>query len=273
MPPLEHLPAAVVTMVVGFILPGLLAATGGDAEAAAAMALGLLADYEPQTARELSLAGESIAFNLKGLCMLASAEAPGIAPEEAETALKWASSLQRSSHLAQRRLAQLQRMRLSASAQGGVPRRCNVRQAEPVTDAPPTEPTASPSGAAGAGVVCALAASPGDTTATPSAAAQPVSPGAEAALANAEQAADASRILPVVTPPDVDKVEATFATAEARLNLMKARYKGAPPPHSQAAQQMRAQERVVETARMKVKQASIRKAEDVIRHQLESIAA
>lgn len=272
MSPFEHVPAAVVTMVVGFILPGMLAATGGDAEAAAAIALGLLADYEPQTARELSLAGESIAYSLKALRMLADAEAPGIAPEEAETALKWASTLHRASHVAQRRLADLQRMRLSASAQDSEPRRCTLRPAEQVTDTLRTEPVAPSAGAAGAGAVFASADTLADAPATQSADALPVSP-VGAPLEMAEQAADAPRSLPAVTPSDLDAAQAAFATAEARLNLMKARYKGAPPPHSQAAQQVRAQERVVETARMKVKQASGRQVEVATRHRLGSIAA
>jgi outer membrane protein TolC len=55
--------------------------------------------------------------------------------------------------------------------------------------------------------------------------------------------------------PDIATAEAKLASATKLLNLMKAHHKGAPPPHSSAAQQIQAQQRVVETARLKLEQA------------------
>ena len=59
---------------------------------------------------------------------------------------------------------------------------------------------------------------------------------------------------------DIGKAEATLRTAEKLLGLMKARWKGAPPPHSKAAQDIRQQRRLVDTARMALAQARRRVA-------------
>ena len=49
--------------------------------------------------------------------------------------------------------------------------------------------------------------------------------------------------------------ENAYNAALKLLNQMKSHHKGAPPPHSSAAQQIQAQQRVVDTARMKLEQA------------------
>jgi len=66
----------------------------------------------------------------------------------------------------------------------------------------------------------------------------------------------------IAAPPDqstpaepVAQAEAALRSAEKLLALMKAHHKGAPPPHSPAAQQIQAQQRIVDTARMKLQQA------------------
>ncbi len=64
-------------------------------------------------------------------------------------------------------------------------------------------------------------------------------------------------------PQNVAQVEAALRSAEKLLALMKVHHKGAPPPHSQAAQQIQAQQRLVDTARMKLQQARRREAEIV----------
>ena len=56
------------------------------------------------------------------------------------------------------------------------------------------------------------------------------------------------------TVPGTDSEEKAYNSAVKLLSLMKAHHKGAPPPHSQAAQQIQAQQRVVDTARMKLEQ-------------------
>ncbi|MBS0640415.1 MAG: hypothetical protein JSS43_11120, partial [Proteobacteria bacterium] len=50
-------------------------------------------------------------------------------------------------------------------------------------------------------------------------------------------------------------LEAAHAAARVRLEQMKASYKGAPPPHSKAAQDIQRQQRVVDAARLKLVQA------------------
>lgn len=66
---------------------------------------------------------------------------------------------------------------------------------------------------------------------------------------------------PVQTePPPVEAspaavAEAGYNIAVHRLNLLKAHYKGAPPPHSKAAQDIQAQQRLVNMARIKLQQA------------------
>ncbi|MFO1024137.1 MAG: hypothetical protein U1E70_03045 [Acetobacteraceae bacterium] len=65
----------------------------------------------------------------------------------------------------------------------------------------------------------------------------------------------AAPVPPASEPDDVTKAERALASAEKLLGLMKAHHKGGPPPHSQAAQQIQAQERVVGAARLKLAQA------------------
>jgi len=199
-----NLPQAAVDMVVALLLPLILPGLNGDIPAARALALHMLSEYHPQSVLELRFAGEAIGFSLKSLASLARSAEPGISPETLDNALKWACSLSRSGHQAQRRLNDLQRP----------PR--GKRQAEPAQEAAPA--------------VEAAAETPPAT-----------------------QAADAGL--------DAALAEATFETALKVLNLMKAQYKGAPPPHSQAAQQIQAQQRVVETARLKLQQARNRQAQ------------
>jgi hypothetical protein len=74
-------------------------------------------------------------------------------------------------------------------------------------------------------------------------------------------------------PPNVAQAEAALRSAEKLLALMKMHHKGAPPPHSQAAQQIQAQHRLVDTARMKLQQARRREAETASPPEPASIAA
>ena len=70
-----------------------------------------------------------------------------------------------------------------------------------------------------------------------------------------------ARCRPTAPIPDIAAAELDLVKAEALLALMEARVKGGVPPHSQAAQQIRNQKRVVETARLKLEQARKRQAE------------
>src|SRR4051812_28949330 len=82
-------PAAIsstaIEFALGTLLPVLLAGVGGDAAAARALAIELLREHGPQTARELRLAGEAIGHSLKGMAMLAQSAEPGIAPARLES--------------------------------------------------------------------------------------------------------------------------------------------------------------------------------------------
>jgi hypothetical protein len=198
------IPQAAIDLVLSLLLPLILPSTGGDTQATRALALQLLADHNPQTARELRLAAETIGYSLRGLTMLADSAEPGITAEKRDTSGKWACGLSRSGHQAQRRLDELQR-----PAHRAAPRGLPVAEAIPPQNTAPTRPLQ-------------------ETVAPP----------------------------PQATAPDqpltVEQAEAALKSAEKLLILMKAHHKGAPPPHSHAAQQIQAQQRLVDTARLKL---------------------
>jgi hypothetical protein len=225
------IPEAVVNLVVGFLLPLLLPTVGGDRQAASVLALDLLASYNPQGPRELSLAGEAIAHSLKALALLARSAEPDIAAEKLENSLKWACSLSRSSHQAQRRLDALQRARqqtLKAAAEAEA-----IETAPTTIDAAPPKPVAGPR---------ELAAASPESVSAP--------------IIAIPRAADET-----APPPDLAQAQAALFLAEQQLVLMKARWKGAPQPHTQAGQQIQAQQRIVNTARLQLEQARRNQAE------------
>lgn len=213
---LTDLPTATLNFLIGFLLPLILPRNGGDVEAARALALELLEDHRPRTARELRLAAEAVAFGLKGLTMLAESAEPNVSAEKLESSMKWACGLSRSGHLAQRRLDDLQRPRKTPPQQEETPA-TTAQQSAPSEAAPPS-----------------------------------------AGPATAQTTAQA---------------EAALKSAEKLLALMKAHHKGAPPPHSHAAQQIQAQQRAVDTARMKLQQARKRDSEIVSSPEPAHIAA
>jgi hypothetical protein len=162
----------------------------------------MLGEYQPETVRELRLAGEAIGLSLHSLAAFSESAEPGITADQLATARRWSCSLSRAGSAAHRCLDQLQRARRAGQPDGP----------EADVDARDTAPPQQGPGAA-----------------PPVVAAQP--------------------------EPDLAQAEATVASAATRLHAMKSRFKGAPPPHSQAAQQIRAQERVAATARLKLEQA------------------
>ncbi len=215
-----HIPAALVEFVVGFVTPMLMRGPEAEPRAARAMALRLLADYNPRTGRELRLAGEAILFGLEGLAVLGSSGINASNQEERFGAAKWACSLARMGHQAQKRLDALRQ------------------------DPPVREPSAEDAGAA------------------PEAAGMPPEPVAADAApppGNAGAPEDGGGSRPTATGtaglPGIADAEAKLKSAEKLLNLMKAYHKGAPPPHSEAAQDIAAQQRVVDLARMTLAQA------------------
>ena len=223
-------PVSAIDVALSLLLPLILPPLNYDEDAARSLALHMLAEYNPRTARDLRLATEAIGFSLRSLMILGESVEPGIKTEALDITLKWATSLSRSSHQAQRRLTEFQRAARTSPA--------------PEPDSHP-EPNAhpEPAGTQAQPPTC----EPADHAEPASAAPAPMPPGEPAAPART----------PVAEPetPDLATAEARLASATKLLNLMKAHHKGAPPPHSSAAQQIQAQQRVVETARLKLEQA------------------
>jgi hypothetical protein len=215
---------ALLEMFVSFLLPLLLPAAGGDPAAARAAVLELLAEYDPRTARELDLAAEAIANSVKSLTMLAQSAEPGLSQKALSDTLRWATSLSREGHRAQRRLDQMQRARRAAA---------RAELAALTESASLVEPDALL-----------------ETVAVPAVADLP------------EVAADDALTGAAQTETETAQAETALARAEKLLALMKAHHKGAPAPHSKAAQQIRDQQRVVDAARLTLAQARQRQAGD-----------
>ena len=267
------LPAGALALSVASLVPLILPIVSGDSAAALNMSLEWLSEYNPRSARELSLAGEAIGFGVRGLAMLARSAAPGAEDAAVEHALKWASSLSRSADRASRRLDDLQHPRLTRrrgappAEQAAAPLAASPEAATPDTGEPCHDPS-TPQQWCEAVVSdpaeepdVAWAGTPGSDAAPPS-----------ATIPDGTQAdADAMTAPPGevdAAPPDpgpdavgldVAEAEGLLRTGE-KLVLMKARHKGAPPAHTKAAQQIRAQERAVAFARVKLQQALARRA-------------
>lgn len=210
------LPQAAIDFVIGLLLPILLPALAGDTETARAIAVRTVAEYEPRSMRELHLAGEAAGFSLKTLVLLAQSSDPAVPAERQEALMKLATALSRSGQSAQRKLELLRRARRTASAEEPAP-----------------EATLSP-------VEMRV-----DAADDMEIAASDVQPPEQSAGAPAGPAPS----------PDLAQAEPAYHAAAAQLTLMRARFKGAPPPHSQSAQQIKAQQRIVDMARLKLEQA------------------
>ncbi|MFL5252208.1 MAG: hypothetical protein ACJ8AI_04835 [Rhodopila sp.] len=232
------IPTAFVDVVIGCLLPLLLRGTGGDAQAADALARHLLTEYHPRTAQELHLAGESITNRLKSMLLLAASAEPGIAAEAEDTALKWATSLTRAGHQAERKPDRLQR----ASCATHRPHMLDETGLDIQEQAgPPVEPAA------------------------------PTTP---------EQTAETTPAGPATAPPadaspasEVGQAESKYNPAAKLLTLMKAHHKGAPPPHTKAAQDIQHQQRIVDAARMALQQARCRQVQAAVQSASTAIAA
>ncbi len=246
------LPSSAIETVIAFLLPLILPTLNNQTPAATALALHMLGDYNPQSTRELRLAAEAIGYSLKGLTVLAESAEPGITAEKRDADIKWACSLTRSGHQSERRLAEAQRAaQATLPGQPGQTTATNPAQVTPTNPAQAT--STNPADAA---------SNPAQATATKAAQAISTKPAALATLppqpaahAPASPEPPAQPLPDETAPGDVPTAEAALAKATKLLNLMQAHHKGAPPPHSSAAQQIQAQQRVVETARLKLEQA------------------
>src|SRR4051794_28513829 len=134
--------AAAIELVLGLLLPVLLPGLGANRVSARALALDLLAEHQPQTARELCLAGEAIGHRLKGMAMIAQSFEPGIADARLEMSLKWATRLARTGHHAEAHLAALQRAS-HAMGSGAANSGAAAAPSEPAATAP-SQPVAPP---------------------------------------------------------------------------------------------------------------------------------
>jgi hypothetical protein len=244
------LPQSAVDLVVAMLVRLILPALAGDTGAAKALALAMLAEYQPQTIRELRLAAEIVGLSLESLNALVESAQPGVPAERLATSRRWACSLSRTGYQAQRRLDTLQRARQGGSASALA---SDIAVTAPRAALPSAQPrTSLPQAAA-----LQLPQAPPHGPPQPQAS-RPVVGDAQQTQAHPAQAAGKSpqsqppQSQPALSESPLSQAEGTYIVALAHLNFMKARHKGAPPPHSQAAQQIQAQQRIVDAARMKL---------------------
>ncbi len=93
---------ACVESIVGLLVPMLRDAAGGDEDAARALALDLLEQYEPRTGKELLEAAEAAAFKLTQIRLQMEAMDTKLTDKERLSLLRQASMLGRSSKSAHR---------------------------------------------------------------------------------------------------------------------------------------------------------------------------
>src|SRR3954447_22368564 len=91
-----HISRVAINAILDLLFPLLLTAAGGSQEAAYQAALGLLAEYHPNSAEELGLSAEIIAFRYKALGCVHASLRPGISPGEMRDLGKMATALRRS---------------------------------------------------------------------------------------------------------------------------------------------------------------------------------
>jgi hypothetical protein len=260
------LPASIAAEAVDFILALLLPLiipTVADPDRARATALRMLNAHSPQDERELQLAAEAVAFSIRTMAVLAEAARPDTLPERRDATQRLGNSLSRSGLAVQRCLGTLLRERRNASR---VPPPFAVAPlpADPFAGLPVTAQAAESPAPPPSFVVPRLPAelppAPADFAA--SAVAVPTPPLLPAEPAPAADAAsqDTTGAAPPAQPPAVAQAEAALRRAQKLLDLMLAHHKGAPPPHTKAAQDIRQQRHVVDAARMALAQARRREA-------------
>lgn len=238
MPISATLPPAAVDMVIAFLLPLILPAIGGDEVIGRRLAEHMLGEYRPASVEELRYAGEAVIFNLKTLSVVAQSAGGAEAAVKQDPVLRFASGLSRSGHQARSLLDRLRRER-SALAFPAAPADMEGDRPDPIDPDPD------------AGRALVDVAAP-ELSAEPSA--EPLAErDAGTHGASPEVAADPAA-------EELRQAEKSYASASKLLTLMNAHHKGAPPPHSQAAQQIEAQRRVVDAARMKLAQLRRRHA-------------
>ena len=223
---------AIVNAFLDLLVPLFLTFVGGNTETARAIAAELLADFNPQTPRELDLAAKAIGNGFRSLILLSKSADTGLSLADLEQTLKLACSLARAGHQAQRQLELLRQERARA---------LHRRRLAAVAEAPP-EPAHDPAPPAAAAE---------DATTHQGATPDPV----DAANVETLVTGAAAPAEPQDAAAGLAKAEKTLASAERLLSLMQQHVKGGVPPHSKAAQDIAAQHRVVHAARLALVQA------------------
>lgn len=127
-----HLPAVVVELILSRLAVLFLGTVGNNAVAARAAALELLAAYHPETADELRLAANIVMLGLQGIEALSQAAAADVPLPQVVRLRSGGMGLMREAAKAERRLAQVQKARLTE------------QKAEPVRVEAKQEPLAAP---------------------------------------------------------------------------------------------------------------------------------
>ena len=102
------IPLVCVDSIVALLVPMLRSAAGDDEDAARALALEILEQYEPRTSKELLEAGEAAAFKLVEIRLQMEAMDSDLTDKERQSLLRHARMLGRSSKDAHRWLRQSQ---------------------------------------------------------------------------------------------------------------------------------------------------------------------
>ncbi|MEA2773701.1 MAG: hypothetical protein QOD93_6663 [Acetobacteraceae bacterium] len=124
---------AILDTILGHLAPHFLASANGDLPAARHASGHMLAAYNAETEEELRLAAEIVSFSFHALEALSEAAGPDLSFNKKLRLRGSAVSLSRESHKSQRKLDQLRRARLAASANPEAP-----------VPTPPIQPTTTP---------------------------------------------------------------------------------------------------------------------------------
>ena len=183
-------------MIVTRLLPWFLTVAGNNTEAARTTALGLLADYNPETEDELTLAAEVAVFSLNGIDAAARSMAPDLTFSAMLRLHRSAIAHSRAAHKGRLALAKLRKERLAAKATPEPKRRLADTPAPVAAGSHATIPASAPAPAAAPSYVPNAAPANGTAQFPPSmTSTTPTRP----PLAHPPTTAAASRPSPVVT--------------------------------------------------------------------------
>ncbi len=102
------IPDVCINTIVSLLVPMVRSAAGNDEDAARALALDILSEYEPRNGKELLVASEAAAFKISQIRLQMEAMASTLTDKEREAILRNARKLGRSSKDAHRALRRSQ---------------------------------------------------------------------------------------------------------------------------------------------------------------------